>query len=268
MDIQIKRLKLLPPKNIRIIYTNLKNDANITWDKVIYNDYKIAYNIYRGTISNGIFYKLNDKPIENNKYDDRTITNNMNTTYWYKISTLYYDNDKWIESELSNAYIYRVDNTNKWFHKINERNMWILKNTGELFDLYKRKTEGEICSCYDSERGQAANPNCTECYGTGFIGGYDPIFQIYIRQKPAVNNMDRTAQGLKVNNNTGAWTICDVQIRDRDILINPQGKMFRVYSCNTNHAAGYYFHQELQMYEVETNDPIYNLKRQTLYPNI
>ena len=43
MDIQIKRLKLLPPKNVKIIYTNLKNDANITWDKVIYNDYKIAY---------------------------------------------------------------------------------------------------------------------------------------------------------------------------------------------------------------------------------
>jgi hypothetical protein len=266
LDIILNRFKLLPPKNIKIVYTNLKNDASVTWDKVNNDEYKIGYNVYRGTIANGIFYKLNKEVILTNRYEDKNVISNINTTYWYKVSTLYYNGEQWVESELSNANIYRVDNTNKWFHKINERNMWILKNTGELFDLYKRKTEGDRCTCFDSVRGSAANPNCEKCYGTGFVGGYDAINQIYIRQKPANNQMDRTLEGLKINNNTGAWTICDVQIRDRDILINPQGKMFRVYSTNINHAAGYYFHQEIQMYEVETNDPIYKLKRKTLYP--
>jgi len=268
MDIQINRFKLLPPKNVKIRFTNLKNDASITWDSVQYNNYKIGYNIYRSTISNGIFYKINNNIILTNRYEDKTLHNNLNTTYWYKISTLYYNGNTWVESELSNAYIYRVDNTNKWFHKINERNMWILKNTGELFDLYKRKLEGEKCSCFDSERGSAANANCTICYGTGFVGGYDPIFQIYIRQKPSDSNLERTSQGLKIKNELGAWTICDVMIRDRDLLINPQGIMFRVYSTNINIAAGYNFHQEIKMYEVETNDPVYTIQRQTLYPNI
>ena len=269
MDINIRRFKLLPPKNIKIIYANLKNDANITWDKITYNNYKIGYNIYRSTIANGIFYKLNKDVILTNRYEDKTIIANMNTMYWYKISTLYLnENNDWIESKLSNAHIYKVDNTNKWFHKINERNMWILKMDGELFDLYKRKTEGIHCDCWDEIRGSSSNPNCTKCYGTGFIGGYDPIYQIFVRQKPANNSLDRTQRGLSVKNSTGAWTICDVQIRDRDILINPHGQMFRVVNTNINHSAGYYFHQEIVMEEVETNDPIYNLKRITLYPNI
>lgn len=267
MDIIVKKFKLIPPKNIKIIFTNLQNDASITWDKIEYMDYTIGYNVYRSTIANGIYYKLNKDVLLTNRYEDRSITNNRNTTYWYKISTLYLDEDTWIESELSNAQIYRVDNTNKWFHKMNERNMWILKMDGELFDLYKRKLEGEHCDCWDDIRGSSANPNCDKCYGTGFIGGYDPIYQIYIREKPNADSLDRTMRGLSVKNSTGAWTICDVPIRDRDILINPQGIMFRVVNVNMGHAAGYNFHQEITMEEIETNDPVYNIKRKTLYPN-
>lgn len=266
MDIIIKKTKLIPPKNIKIIFTNASRNS-ITWDKVEYKDYQIGYNVYRSTIANGIFYKLNNEPILTNRYEDKTIIYNMNTTYWYKISTVYLSDNVWIESELSNAQIYRVDNTNKWFHKMNERNMWILKMDGELFDLYKRKIEGTHCDCWDDIRGSAANPNCDKCYGTGFIGGYDPIYQIYIREKPSNNSLDRTMRGLSVKNSTGAWTICDVQIKDRDLLINPQGTMFRVVNVNINHAAGYFFHQEITMEEIETNDPVYQINRQTLYPS-
>ena len=264
MDIVLRHTILTPPKNVKITYTNPQHDVMLTWDEVIYKDYEIYYNIYKSNISNGIFIKINKEPIKENKYIDKDINQNMNITYWYKISTVYKEGNTFFESDLSNAFIYRVENTNKWFHKMNERDMWILKMDGELFDLYKRKLEGEHCSCWDDERGDAGNPNCDKCYGTGFLGGYDPIYQLYIRQKPANNNLVRTQRGLSVTNSTGAWTICDVQIRDRDLLINPQGVMFRVTACNTNHASGYLFHQELAMEEIETNDPVYKLKRETL----
>lgn len=266
MDIILKRTTLIPPKNINITYTNPQHNIMLTWDMVEYNGFDIYYNIYKSTISNGVFIKLNKEPVKGNRFVDYSVRQNMNVTYWYKISTCYIYNNEVIESDLSNAFIYKVDNTNKWFHKMNERDMWILKMDGELFDLYKRKLEGEHCSCWDDERGSASNPNCDICYGTGFVGGYDPVYQLYIRQKPANNNLSREGRGLTVKNSTGAWTICDIQIRDRDLLINPQGIMFRVTTANVNHAAGYLFHQELAMEEVETNDPIYKLKRQTLKP--
>lgn len=266
MDINLKKTILVPPKNIKITYTNPQHNIQLTWDNVEYKGFDIYYNVYKSTISNGVYVKQNSTPLHLNKFIDKNVIQNMNTTYWYKVSTLYKLENEFIESDLSNGFIYKVDNTNKWFHKMNERNMWILKMDGELFDLYKRKLEGERCSCWDSERGSASNPNCDICYGTGFVGGYDPVYQLYIRQKPANNNLSREGRGLTIKNSTGAWTICDIQIRDRDLLINPQGIMFRVTMANTDHAAGYLFHQELAMEEVETNDPIYKLKRQTLKP--
>lgn len=264
MDIKIVSTKLLPPKNIKITYVN--SNIQITWDNVSYKNYDVFYNIYRCNITNGAFIKLNQSPIHTNKYIDKTNVQNANITHWYRISSLYKNDNTFIESELSNAFIYKVDNTNKWFHKMNERNMWILKMDGELFDLYKRKLDGERCICYDEVRGQSARPDCDKCYGTGYIGGYDPVYQLYIRLKPAQSALDRTNRGLSVKNSTGAWTICDVQIKDRDLLISPQGKMFRVVNAHINHAAGYYFHQELNIEEIETNDPVYKIQRDTLYP--
>src|SRR3712207_9376899 len=69
--------------------------------------------------------------------------------------------------------------------------MWILKNTGILMDLYIRKTDGKRCEkCYDKVRGQSSDSRCPICYGTTFVGGYEPAVQLYVRQKPAAQQLD------------------------------------------------------------------------------
>lgn len=41
--------------------------------------------------------------------------------------------------------------------------------------LLKRRLSGDICTCVDSMTQESRDPDCTSCYGTGFIGGYyDP----------------------------------------------------------------------------------------------
>jgi hypothetical protein len=172
-----------------------------------------------------------------------------------------------VEGELSNPVIYRVSTTNKWFTKINERNMWILKNTGVLMDLYVRKTDGPRCSqCWDDLRSQG-DPDCTFCFGTTFEGGYEPMSQLYVRQKPSVQQLDLTPHGYVPNNNPGAWTISDIKISNRDLMINPEGKILSVISSNVSHAAGFLFHQELTTKELDPLDKRYKIKRVTLYPS-
>lgn len=265
------------PMNINISIPRNIKQLCITWNKVDNPDkhsdnqtriVHIGYNVYRGTSMNGIYYKLNNKIIETNRFDDLTVSTNPNTRYWYKISTIaIFSDGSTSESRLSEPHMYQVKNENKWFHKVNERNMWILKNTGVLMDLYIRKTTGERCpKCWDDIRGQSSNIGCKNCFGTGYIGGYEPVSQLYVRQKPAQQQVDLNAQGYTLNSNPGAWTISTTQIRNRDILINPEGRMFSVISSHISHAAGYYFHQELQMKELDPNDSRYEISRATIYP--
>jgi len=279
MDLNTNIKQLPPPNNIKISCPKGPQSQLVTWDAVRNPDEviiggvieKVCYNVYRGISANGIFYKQNQRPVETNRYEDLNISKNPNVVNWYKVSTTYKvrNQEKWIEGPLSGPIIYQVLNNNKWFKKVNERNFWILRNTGQLFDLYTRKYDGERCSkCFDPIRGRAATPNCNECYGTGFVGGYEPQFQLYVREKPATHDLGIMPQGYVYNNNPGAWTISTIEIKNRDLLINPRGIIYSVLTSNTNQAAGYLFHQELTMKELDPMDPLYQMKRVALYPNL
>lgn len=274
MDFKINVLKLPAPRNIKVAYPKEIGNLLVVWDQIRKPDdeniTKIMYNIYRGISANGIFYKQNKEPLLTNRYEDKHIGINPNTTNWYKVSTLYEDeNGKLIEGNLSSPFMYKVSNTNKWFAKANERNLWILKNTGQLFDLYTRKYEGKKCEkCYDSIRGRAGSNTCDVCFGTGFEGGYEPMFQLFLRLKPAETSLDISNQDFTYNNLPGAWTISPIEIKNRDLLIGPDGVIYSVLSSFVNQAAGFLFHQEFKLKEIDPLDNLYNLQRTTLYPKI
>lgn len=268
MDIQLIKLKLPFPQGIKISFMKNEKGSIVTWNQVTSDQVTdIKYNIYYSTSVNGIFYKLNKQPLDINWFEHKFRDRMPTTQRWYKVSTVYDDNGEWVEGALSNAVTYQATNTNRWFIKVNERNMWILKNTGTLFDLYTRKTEGDKCpKCYDSQGGRAGNSQCKTCFGTGIVGGYEPKLQLYIREKPAMNTLEFTNQGVMHNNTPGAWTISQTHIKPRDILINPQGIMYIVVNSHINHAGGFYFHQELQIKELDQYNPIYNINRVSLKP--
>ena len=273
MDIFLNLPKLPSPSNIIISYPKQIGNSLITWDEIINPGLSeiisISYNIYRGLSVGGIFYKLNKNPININSFEDQTVSKHPNTQYWYKLSTIYlHINGKMIEGIISNPVTYQVLNTNRWFQKMNERNLWILKNDAELYDLYTYKTQGSQCpKCFDPIRGSKIISNCDVCLGTGTELGYEPTFQLYIRRKFSQTDVALANTGLKLNSIPGAWTISTVVLKNRDLIISPQGKFYTVLNGTINHAAGYLFHQELQLKELEPNDPLYNLKRITLYPD-
>jgi len=278
MNININQRKLPPPSNVIISYPRDNSHIIVTWDDVRNPDKYIVdgeikniyYNIYKGLSQNGIFYKMNQDNLTSNKYEDHDVNANPNISNWYKVSTTYLSkDDKFIEGNLSLPCCYMVHNTDKWFLKINERNLWILKNTGQLYDLYTRKYDGEHCErCYDEIRGRSGTNDCPVCYGTGFVGGYDPAFQIYLRLKPAENSLGISNQQFVYEDSPGAWTILNTKLMNRDILIGPTGKIYHVLSSMINQAGGYLFHQELRLKAIDMRDPLYSMKRTTLYPSL
>src|SRR5574344_64974 len=277
MNIQVFQKDVLPPNNIIISYPRDNTHIIVTWDEARNPDKnvlnkeikKVCYNIYKGLTQNGIFYKLNNNPLPTNRFEDYDISRNPNVANWYKVSTVYETDGDLVEGALSKPACFQVHNTDRWFFKMNERNLWILKNTGMLFDLYTRKYDGEICpQCYDPIRGRAGTQDCDVCYGTGFVGGYDPAYQLYIRLKPIEKSLTVSDQMYVNENSPGAWTISNTKIMNRDILISPTGTIYQVTASMINQAGGYLFHQELKLKSFDMKDPIYNMKRTTLYPNL
>ena len=279
MNFEVNNRVLPPPKNISISHPKGPGQLLIVWDNVKNPDSKkqglnliqgVRYNIYRSISFGGIYYKLNNQSLYQPRYEDSDVGKNPNTQYFYKVSTIavFKDGKEITEGALSEPVVFHIPTEDRWFKKINERNMWILKNTGVLMDVYRRKTEGARCKfCYDKIREQG-DADCTRCFGTTFEGGYEPMLQIYIRQKPATEQLQLTPQGYVIDNNPGAWTISPIELTNRDLMFNPFGKLFAVMNSNISHAAGYMFHQELQMKELDPTDIRYKIKRKTLYPNI
>lgn len=278
MDFNLDNKKLPPPANITISIPKIAGQLLVVWDKVRNPDdslmrgnkaliTEVKYNVYRGISLGGIFYKMNQILLSQPRFEDKQVNRNPNTQYFYKVSTVaIYDDGEIVEGELSVPIIFHIPTTNKWFKKVNERNMWILKNTGVLMDLYIKKTEGERCSnCWDPIRAQA-DSDCMVCFGTTYEGGYEPMTQLYVRQKPAIQQLDLTSYGYSPNSNPGAWTISNLKLSNRDLFINPEGKIFSITSSSVSHAAGYLFHQELTMKELDPTDRLYKMKRAALYP--
>lgn len=84
---------------------------------------------------------------------------------------------------------------------IRKETMLQRKRTGTKGYLFKRRTFGDRCACTDPETRQVMDPNCEECFGTGFVGGYYEPFEYWVTMNPTqqLKKLDAT-QGLITRN--------------------------------------------------------------------
>jgi hypothetical protein len=67
------------------------------------------------------------------------------------------------------------------------------KEAGQDGFLLKRRLFGEACTCLDSQTQEIRNPQCTVCYGTGFLNGYYPAvpcFYVELSTRSIRNHLD------------------------------------------------------------------------------
>lgn len=265
--ININQRRLPPPEDITLRYTKISGQVIITWTPIQGADHQVYYNIYRGTAFTGIFYKQNNVPLIMNQYIDNFLSRNPNIVYWYKVSSIYKANDQWIEGQSSRPIQYKINNLNKWFQKMNERNFFILQNDGLNFQLFQRKYSGERCTCYDEIRGSAGASTCPICCGTGFKAPFSPPVELYVRLNVQEATLAQDLEGYNFVQACNAWTISSIRLQTRDILVSPEGNIYSIIAVNSHNAAGYWGHQQLRILSVDARDPIYNFLRITMKPS-
>ena len=90
-----------------------------------------------------------------------------------------------------------------WYNQHVQRLEMLIQSTGEPAVLLRRKWTGELCPCYDGNRGQAKN-RCPVCFGTGYVGGYiryvncrEPQGRIWMRLGSTNEDLDLQEDGLR-----------------------------------------------------------------------
>ena len=98
----------------------------------------------------------------------------------------------------------------------------LLENLGVDVHIWRRKTTGVVCSCFNQDTGEA-DKYCEVCYGTGWVGGYDKIEyngldSIKMRINDFSRNLELGEGGYSFNINAKANLGAEPIIKNRDLV--------------------------------------------------
>jgi hypothetical protein len=141
-----------------------------------------------------------------------------------------------------------------------------LKFNGLRVVLLKKRRWGVRClKCTDKRTKEVVRPNCVECWGTGFIGGYWTPFITYARSS-ASNNASTIGPNQKTDSNECTFWLPDYPTLEQDdILVRlSDNRRFRIDQQLETQIQLNSVHQEISCQELPHDNILY---RYPLNPN-
>lgn len=144
------------------------------------------------------------------------------------------------------------------------RNQWILQEGGERVLVYIRKTVGERCSCTGYTHKQPIG-DCHQCFGTGFVRGYEGPYPIVVAPDDAERRLNQMARGRNIEHVMDVWTGPAPLLSQRDFVVRINGERFAVGPVRMPTNRGMILQQHFNLGFIEESDirfalPIDNLE--------
>ena len=112
------------------------------------------------------------------------------------------------------------------------RNKWILEQGGERVKLFLRRTVGNPCPCEWDPKLFAFSKQplngCLQCYGTGFIGGYEGPYDIIIGPDESERRVSQSNMGRRLENTYEVWIGPTPVVSQRDFIVKQNGERFSI----------------------------------------
>ena len=113
------------------------------------------------------------------------------------------------------------------FQRAMDREEELMENVGEKCILFRRRWEGETCSCVTLRRQHPKIRSCRFCYGTGFVGGYEQILNPRRADKRVMIRFYEATEDLKLGDHTHlmqdfqptALALFKPMVKDRDLVV-------------------------------------------------
>lgn len=127
---------------------------------------------------------------------------------------------------------YAVESMDYIWREAVRRNNWILEQGGERVKLFVRKTVGIACGCSLDDRNQEYNHQprnrCEDCFGTGFIAGYNGPFDIILAPDDGEHRVEQTDRGRVFRHSYSTWTGPSPAISQRDFIVKQTGERYSI----------------------------------------
>lgn len=133
--------------------------------------------------------------------------------------------------------------------------------TGRRCWVMAVRTFGQRCTCWNNTLQKRTRSGCRNCFDTGFARGYHAPVEAWIQFDPSSSQAEQTTTvGAMHQSNTTARCVDVVQLKPRDLLIEPENRRWRVVSVNQTEHSRAPIHLEVQAHEVPRSDVEYSIE--------
>jgi len=228
----------------------------------------ISYPVYNNQVQQVIPPRLPKPPAGRVRlsyyYLDHLVLTVLNQRIFYKVTTVAVDPQdasKTIETplaEISDRSAFDVEMIDYVWREAIKRNMWILEQGGERVKIFIRKWMGSKCSSYDTKYGQTHN-DCTECWGTSIVGGYDGPYDAIIAPPEAEKMVELGDMGLHIRYDWQSWMTCYPLLNPRDVIVRQNNERYVVGPVTPQGSRGAIYQQHFTMSYIDQGDIRYRI---------
>ena len=159
------------------------------------------------------------------------------------------------------------------FQRAMDREEELMENVGEKCILMRRKWSGETCSCVTLRRQHPKVRSCRFCYGTGFVDGYDQIFNLRRADQRVMIRFYEAPEDLKLGDHAHlsqefqptALALFKPIVKDRDVIVrfDYTGDIEYIYEVLNVQRERFVFNkygrQKLSIIRLDKTDILYQL---------
>lgn len=177
------------------------------------------------------------------RYNTNYVSQDRGRNTYYKLVTVSTQGESRLE-DFEPISTMRIEAWDYIWRRAHEKNTWILQQGGEDCHVLLRKWFGQECVC-KSELHARSSEECTICYGTGIVGGYDGPFKFLMAPVDADVKIERRDKGFKIEKTSVLWTNQPPKLGTYDLILRKSGEIFIVgYVHPTEVRGNAYLQQE------------------------
>lgn len=143
------------------------------------------------------------------------------------------------------------------------RNRWILEQGGERVKLFIRRRTGIPCPCqWDPQLFEFAQQplnHCADCYGTGFVGGFEGPIDVILAPDDSERRVAQTPIGRHMEHQYEVWTGPTPLLSQRDFVVKQNGERYSIGPVRRTQVRGVVLQQSFNIGFLEECDIRYQV---------
>lgn len=205
------------------------------------------------------------------RYNRSLLKTDLVQRVFYRLTTVGVPKDKdlsvvqpqdFVETPLERAtacHSYEVEKLDFMWREAVRRNRWILEQGGERVKLFLKKHVGLPCPCIPDDYHKQSLSDCTICFGTRVIGGYEGPYEAIVAPDDAEKRITQKDIGRTVEHSYEVWTGPAPILSHRDFLVKLNGDRYSVGAVRFPSNRGMVLQQHFNIGHIDEKDIRYKV---------